>query len=203
MSQVVTVSIEEYMRRAEASLDKLEYYDGKIVAMAGATLSHVRINGNLIRELGNRLRGTSCEAFGSDLRVAVPNVASYSYPDLSIVCGPLELDPRDKSGKSITNPRVLIEILSPSTERFDRGLKFERYLKLESLEEYLLVSQAEARVESFLRSNDGTWSFAFVNGLAANAVIRSLKLELPMAEIFRNVVFPPPEQLEGLENAHQ
>ena len=124
------------MRRAEASLDILEYYDGKIVSMAGATLNHVRINGNLIGELRSRLRGKSCEPFGSDLRVAVPNVPSYSYPDLSIVCGPLQLDPRDTLKKTITNPRVLIEILSSNTERFDSGQKFERYLKLESLEEY-------------------------------------------------------------------
>ena len=149
-------TVEEYLRLAEASPTKLEYCGGEIIDMAGATLDHNRIAANLIGELRNRLKGRDCEAVGSDQRVLAAD-DRYAYPDVTVFCDEPVFDPRDPR-MTITNPRVLIEVLSPSTEASDRGEKFIRYINLPELQEYFLVSQDRPQVQSFYRQPDGTWA---------------------------------------------
>jgi Uma2 family endonuclease len=140
-------SIAEYIRRERDALDKHEYRDGQILLMAGGTADHSLIVANAIREIGNRLKGKPCHVYDSNLRVRIPRTILYTYPDATILCGPRQLDPDDPSGETVTNARVIVEVLSPSTEAYDRGEKFDRYRQLDSLEEYVLISQATPRLE--------------------------------------------------------
>ena len=114
------------------------------------------------------------------------------YPDVPVVCGPSEYDPRDPDRRTIVNPRLIVEVLSPTTEGFDRGQKFERYMQLPALQEYVLVTQDRPRVESLLRQGDGTWSFTHAVGIDATLRLRSMDIDLPSAEVYANVTFPTP-----------
>ena len=147
----------EYLELEDTSEIKHEFLEGEIVAMAGGTPEHGRLAMNLGAELRIKLRGRSCKVLSSDVRVRVRVGESNKglYPDLSVVCGPIETDPADKT--SIVNPVVLVEVLSPKTEEKDRGSKFERYKRLPSLKEYVLVSQDEPCIEVFRRQDDGSW----------------------------------------------
>lgn len=182
-------TLSEYLRYEQEAVDRHEYRDGEIIAMAGGTYCHSLIVANVIRELGNALKGKPCRVLESNLRVRSPRVPLYSYPDANIVCGEPQFDANDPSGQTITNPRVLIEVLSPSTEAYDRGAKFNGYRQLESLEEYILIGQDAPRIESFFRQSDSSWLFTPVNGLDAMVRLKSLGLELPLAEIYSGVVF--------------
>jgi Uma2 family endonuclease len=106
-----------------------------------------------------------------------------------VICGPVQKDPEDITGQTATNPRLIVEVLSPSTEAYDRGEKFRFYREIESLEEYVLISQNDARVETFFRQADGTWLFSAFNGIHSKATLRSLGVELPLAEVFAGVEF--------------
>lgn len=187
----VRFSIEEYLKLERDASEKHEYFDGEIDARAGGTEQHSLIITNLIVALHPRLRGKSCRLYESNLRVRIPRTPAYAYPDLSVVCGPTQFDEEDGNRTTIVNPRVLIEVLSPSTELYDRGRKFQRCLQLESLEEYVLVSQEAPAIETFFRRGDGTWVFTPANGLAATSPLRSLDVELPLAEVYAGVGFPP------------
>ena len=184
-------SVEEYFRMEFDATEKHDYIDGQIVCMSGGTARHSLITANLIAAVHGRLRGKPCRVYESNLRVAVKRDVRYSYPDLSVVCEEPQFDPKDKNQTTITNPRVVIEVLSPSTEASDRGEKFERYVKLASLQEYVLVLQGRPRVEAFSRQPDGTWLFAYADGTDAAVTLRSLGLELPLAEVYAGVEFDP------------
>ncbi len=182
------ISVKEYFRLAEASPTKIEFKAGELIDMAGASLSHIRVSGNIQRQLGNRLEGKPCEVVGSDMRVKAAS-DRYCYPDVTVFCDGPEFDPLDPN-RSLVNPRVIIEVLSPSTEAADRGEKFFGYILLPSLDEYLLVSQQRPRIESFIRQPDGSWLVGnVVEGLAEVLLIRSLNIEIPLAEIYANVRF--------------
>lgn len=192
-------TVEEYFRLAEASPTKLEYKAGELIDMAGTSISHIDIASNLIRRLGNRLDGGPCRAMGSDLRVRTA-ADRYCYPDLSVICGEVELASNDPAQMTITNPSVLFEILSPSTESTDRGEKFFRYIRIPSLKEYFLVAQDKPRIESFVRQADGSWQVgAVVEGMDAVVRFESLKVEIPLGEIYDNVQFEeqPPQATLG------
>jgi Uma2 family endonuclease len=182
---------EEYLRRERDSLDKHEFYHGEVFAMAGASPEHSLITANVIREFGNRLKGSPCRVYDSNLRIRIPRTSLYSYPDASVVCRPTEFDPLDARRETILNPTVLIEVLSPSTEAYDRGTKFENYQQIDALREYVLVSQMAPRVEIYLRQPDGTWLYAATAGLDALSRLASLKIEVPLREIYDGVSFPP------------
>lgn len=184
-------SVAEYLRVEREATEKHEYRDGEVVAMAGGTGEHSLIIANAIRELGNRLKGKPCRVYDSNFRMAVNPGARYAYPDLSIICGPVVYDPADATRQTATNPRVIVEVLSPLTEAYDRGEKFRRYLRIPSFEEYVLVSQAMPVVETYTRQADGTWVFRAFEGLEATARLRSLEIDLPLAEVFAGVEFPP------------
>jgi Uma2 family endonuclease len=193
-------SIEEYLRIADDSLDKLEYVDGEIVSMAGGTYNHSLISENCGRELGIRLKGKQCRVLDSNLRVGIPRTPRYMYPDRLVICGKPEFDPRDKKSLSVTNPRLVVEVISSSSERSDRGEKFTRYRKLESLQEYMLVSQERPQVETYFRQPDGTWLFSPYFGMDAIIRLRSLEMDLPLTEIYAGVEFPPEVDQPQSEN---
>ncbi|HEX8342122.1 MAG TPA: Uma2 family endonuclease [Tepidisphaeraceae bacterium] len=188
---------EEYFAFEETSLTKHDYYygelievNGEAVAMAGGSMRHALITANVIREAGNALKGKPCNVYSGDLRVGVSRHAHYSYPDISIVCGPPEFDPDDKNQTTASNPAVVIEVLSPSTEKYDRSEKFKSYLALPALREYVLVNQSSARIESYYRRDDGQWLFTFVDGLEQTLHIEAVAIDIPLAEIYRGLDFP-------------
>jgi Uma2 family endonuclease len=185
-------TVQDYLRIEHDSTERHEYRDGEIVAMAGGTVAHSQIIANCIGELRNRLRDSSCNVFDSNLRVCISRGTLYSYPDATVICGRPELDLDDARGQTVTNPRLIVEVLSPGTEAFDRGEKFRRYLKIASFQEYVLVSQCAAVVETYSRQPDGSWSFRVHEGLEAVAPLASVKVDLPLAEVFRGVEFEPP-----------
>jgi Uma2 family endonuclease len=182
-------TVAEYLRREQESLDRHEYRDGEILLMAGASAQHSLIVANLIRETGNRLKGSPCRVYDSNLRIRIPQTVSYAYPDVSVICGQREVDPNDPRGETFTNPRLIIEVLSPSTEVYDRGEKFSHYLQLDSLQEYVLVSQAIPRVEVYFRQPDGAWLFRYFVDLSGSATLRSVDIDLPLSEIYAGVEF--------------
>jgi Uma2 family endonuclease len=192
-------SIEEYLRIADDSTEKLEYIDGEIVSMAGGTYNHSLISENCGRGLGNRLNGKPCRVLDSNLRVGIPRTPRYMYPDKLVICGKPEFDARDKKNLSVTNPRLVVEVISDSSEKRDRGDKFTRYRLLESLQEYILVSQERPQVETYFRQPDGTWLFSPYFGMETTVRLRSLEIDLPLVEIYAGVEFPP--QTDQLETA--
>ena len=182
-------SPEEYLRQEADADSKHEYHAGLILAMSGGSYRHSRIISNLIRSVGNRLEGSPCFVLEGNMRVRIGQADRYVYPDASVVCGEPLFDPLDRNQTTIVNPRVVIEVLSDSTEAYDRGDKFSAYRDLESVKEYVLVSQNYPSVETFFRQGDGTWLFAAWQGLEAVAVARSVQISVPLTEIYAGVKF--------------
>lgn len=182
---------EEYLSLERAAETKSEYIDGEMVAMTGVSRSHNLIVTNLIRDLSTQVKRRPCEVYPSEMRVWIPATGLYTYPDVVVVCGEPALV--DDHFDVLTNPTVLIEVLSPTTEAYDRGRKFEHYLTLASLREYLLVSQDQPRVEQFIRQDDGAhWTFSAETGLDATVELPSIQCRLALAEIYDKVSFPLP-----------
>jgi Uma2 family endonuclease len=184
-------SIQDYYRIENDATEKHEFRDGEILAMSGGSPRNARIAVNVSAELHNRLKGKPCQPYSSDLRVRFVGQQRTAYPDVSVICGPIQYDPDDKAGHTVLNPRLIVEILSPSTEAYDRGDKFAAYRDIPSLEEYVLVLQHEPRVETYLRLDDGTWSLAPFAGLEMTARLRSIGVDLPLAEVYSGVEFTP------------
>jgi len=187
-------SLADYLAREEVALTKSEFFNGEIVAMAGATMAHNIITTNIVSHLHALLRRTNCRPFGSDLRIEVANTNSYVYPDVTVICG--EPVPGKHDPHSVANPRLIVEVLSESSESRDRGRKFKVYLKLDSLKEYVLVSQHEPRIERFFRKEDGTWTMSVVESLNDWLQLESVDCRLAMAEIYDGVKFEAPSSPE-------
>jgi Uma2 family endonuclease len=151
-------SYEEYLGYERDSGMKHEYDDGQILAMAGGSPRHSALASRVSAALETG-RPPGCVAFQSDQRVRVVATGRATYPDASMVCGPIEKDPGDPSGNTITNPKLIVEVLSPSTEEDDRGGKWHHYQLIPSLQEYVLVSQSQARVERYRRLANGGWEY--------------------------------------------
>ena len=186
-------TLAEYFELAEKSEEKMEYHDGVIVAMAGGTESHSLITTNVIRELGNRLKDKPCRVYDSNLRVTPAMRKKYYYPDALVVCGDRQVDANDPRKITISNPTLIVEVMSDTTEDFDRDKKFLAYLQAESLKEYVLIAQHTPRVVSYFRQPDGTWSFAFAQGIQSIAKLRSLQIDLPLSEVYAKVDLPVEE----------
>ena len=184
------VSVSEYLRREAKATDRHEYHDGEVLVMSGCSVSHGRINRNLTTALTVRLGTGPCEAFDSSMRVAIRSSGRYVYPDATIICGTVEFDPEDDNQMTILNPRVIFEVLSPSTEGYDRGEKFEHYQHSPTVEEYVLIAQDRTRVDSILRQPDGSWNWVAAGGLEAVARVRCVGLDLPLAELYARVELP-------------
>lgn len=180
------ISPEEYLEIERAAETKSEYFNGEMFAMSGGSYTHAIIIGRLVRELGIALKGR-CEIAPNDLRVRVSPGGLYTYPDVIAVCG----EPRFADGRKDTllNPALIAEVLSPSTENHDRVLKWAQYRQIESLRDYVLVSQTEPRVEIFTRQPEGGWHFAEFLGLDATCRFAGMDCEIPHSEIFLGVEF--------------
>jgi Uma2 family endonuclease len=178
-----------YLENERAADFKSEFFEGEMFAMAGGTPMHSLIATNLAGEFRARLKGRPCVPFNSDLRLKVEATGLFTYPDLSVVCGPLRF--ADPAQDTIVNPTVLVEALSDSTEGYDRGKKFEHYRQIPTLREYLLVSQNEPRIEAFSRMEKSLWQLREAAGLAATLEVPSLEIVLSLAEVYANVTFPP------------
>jgi Uma2 family endonuclease len=191
-------TISEYLAFEEDSQTKHEFYQGEIFAMAGASIPHNEISGNIYHALRNALRGKDCRPYGSDLRIRVKKSNLYTYSDALVVCGTVERDTDDKN--SVTNPRVIFEVLSKSTENYDRGKKWEFYQQLDSLREYILVSQEDAKVTRYFRRDGGDWHYLLIVGLDQVLNSESIACRIPLAEIYDNVTLGPEnEPTQGRE----
>jgi Uma2 family endonuclease len=190
-------TLEEYFEFERNSSERFEYRDGAVVnlsetiGMAGGSLAHSQITANIVEAIGARLKGGPCRVYSGDLRIRIPRKVLWAYPDTSVICGKPQIESISGVGDTATNPQVIVEVLSPSTESYDRGDKFARYREIPSLQDFVLVAQHEPRIEVFSRSADGAWSFVPVAAMQASALLRSLGLELPLAEVYAGVDFPP------------
>ncbi len=176
---------EQYLELEENSEFKSEYLSGQIFAMAGGSPEHSAIASNIGREIGTSLKREPCQVFNSDLRVTIMQTSLKTYPDITVVCGEQHRHPLDNN--SIINPTVLFEVLSPTTEAYDRGEKWAHYRRLDSLQEYVLVSQNKARMEQYVRQDDDSWKFMAVEGMAASLFLPSLGCSLPLSEVYDKV----------------
>jgi Uma2 family endonuclease len=176
---------DEYLELERRSETKHELVNGVLVAMAGASLKHNSIAANVLGALRVLLRGKGCRAVGSDQRVYVPATGLYTYPDVTVVCGKPEFHPKDPD--TLTNPRVLVEVLSDSTEADDRGAKFAHYQGIPSFVEYVLVPQKEPRVEHFRRLETGQWILTVYQGENARVELPALGCELPVGELYEGL----------------
>lgn len=175
------------MKLERAAEFKSEYYDGHMYAISGASYKHSIVKGNLEYELRNCLRGHDCTVLSSDLRVLVAPTGLYTYPDVLVVCGKPQF--ADALRDTLTNPLVIIEVLSASTELHDRDFKARHYRTVESLQEYVLVSQKEPRAEVHHRQADGSWALSDFVGLEAICKLRSVDCEIPLSAIYDSVTF--------------
>jgi Uma2 family endonuclease len=181
---------EEYLRLEQDAVDKHQYYRGEIFAMSGGPATHSLINANLIRVIGNALLKSPCRVYDSNLRLRVPRTTLYTYPDATIVCGEHNFDPQDPFGQTVLNPTLVAEVLSPSTEAYDRGAKFENYQQIDSLREYVLVSQEVIRVETFLRQPSGNWLYAAA-GVGSSVHLASLHIQLTLEDMYAGAGLSP------------
>lgn len=179
------VSADEYLALERLSTIKHQYIDGEIIAMAGGSPAHSLIASNVLRALGNRLQGGPCLVFNSDLRVSVQRGNLITYPDVSVVCGPvLYIDDRRDT---IANPRLIVEVLSPSTSDYDRGEKSHRYRTLPSIAEYLLIEPEPVEVEHYVRLPNGNWEIEAIRERDGIIHLGSVQCEFPVSEISRNL----------------
>jgi len=183
-----TYTLEEYFALELASEEKYEFWNGEVFCMSGASLAHNQIARNIGTLLDTQLRARGCQSFPADLRVKVPAYPPYRYPDLTALCGSPEIE-RVGGLDVLINPALIIEVLSPSTEAFDRGDKFTYYKSIASFSEYLLVAQHRPHVSQFVRQENGVWTFMEFNDLTESVRCDSVPCVLALNEIYRDVVF--------------
>ena len=194
---IPSISPAEYLREERLSATKHEYVDGEIFAMAGASAAHKAITFAASGLLYAALRGSKCRGFGSDLRVATGTARDdiYTYPDLSIVCGEPQF--LDANRDTLLNPVVLVEVLSPSTAAYDRGKKFERYRRIPSLQEYVLLEQDRVHAEIFTRQDDNSWVLRELSDGSAVLPLRAVSVEIPFGALYEGVDFGAAESEES------
>jgi len=181
---VTKVTEEQYLAIDRAAEFRSEFIDGEIVAMSGASLVHNRLQGNVYAEVRAALRDSNCEAFNSDLRIRV-SARVYTYADVSVVCGKPAL--ADERQDILLNPVVIFEVLSPSTEKYDRGVKFQHYRTIDSLKDYVLVDQDQVRIEHYSRETDNTWTLHDHEKLDDELKITSIGVSLPLNRVYDRV----------------
>lgn len=194
----ITISPEQFLVQERKAPFKSEYYQGEVFAMAGASRKHVRISTNLISEVHQQLKGKSCGIYGPDLRLKVESTGLMTYPDALIVCdNPYFVD---DFFDTIVNPQVLFEILSPSTEKYDRGAKAAQYRQIPSLLEYILIAMNEVRVEQYQRQPDGGWLLTEHTQLTESMRLGSIPVVVSLADIYQQVDFGPVSDIRSNEN---
>jgi Uma2 family endonuclease len=177
---------EEYFTWEEKQLEKHEYIDGQVYAMSGGSKNHSLISVRFITLFSNHLEGGSCETGNSDLRVNIVETTNYTYPDVSVTC-----DDRDKTTTQyITYPRLIVEVLSPSTEAYDRGGKFRMYRHNPVLQDYLLVSSTSIEIDLYHKKDTGEW--IIINYQAGDTIeLKSINLSFPIEQVYRNLDLTP------------
>jgi Uma2 family endonuclease len=179
----------EYLEIERAAEFKSEFYEGEMLAMAGGTVQHSLIGTNLCAEFGNRFRVHDCTVYNSRLRIKVEATGLLTYAELSAICGPLQF--AESTDDTVVNPTALVEVLSNSTEAYDRGRKFQHYRQIATLQEYVLVSQTEPLIEQFIRQADGRWLLNEVAGMKKKIELPSLEITISLSEVFAKVSFVP------------
>ncbi len=182
------LSIPEYIEIERAADTKYEYHDGRVVAMAGGTLEHGLISGNIFGEIKFRLRDkkNNCRAMNSDIKLHIQTANKFLYPDAMILCGEIKKSTADPN--AVMNPTVIIEVLSKSTESYDRGDEFFAYRQIISLQEYILVDQYKAQVEIYQRQSD-LWKITRITGIDQRLDIPSLGIAIDLESIYEDIVF--------------
>jgi Uma2 family endonuclease len=189
------ISPEEYLAIERASQEKHEYFNGQMFAMTGASRKHNLIAGNTFAQTHSQIAGGPSEVYTADMRVKVSPTGLYTYPDIVIACD----DPKfeDDQLDTLLNPRVIFEILSPSTEAYDRGEKSEHSRRLDSLQEYLLVAQDRIHIEHFRRDLEGGWRFQETEELTSVIRLESVQCELQVSDMYARVQFDEPAAEES------
>jgi len=178
---------EQYLEIERKAEYKSEYYNGEMFSMAGASLTHNRLSTATVGELRQQLRHGPCEVFGSDMRVAVSATGLYCYPDASVCCGGPQL--LDGQRDTLLNPTLIVEVLSPSTEAYDRGDKFRHYKSIDTFQEYLLIASERADVELRTRQPDGRWLLTSADRLEDIVELQSIGCRLALADLYEKVEF--------------
>jgi Uma2 family endonuclease len=181
-------SLDEYVALEKASNARYEWHDGVIVLMSGGSLSHEIIGSNAFFALRSRLRGKSCRAFTGGMPLDVPATTPYRYPDASVVCGKPEVT-KFRGIDRLVNPTLIVEVLSPTTEAYDRGEKFTEYQSIPTFAEYLLIAQDRPAVTQCVRRPDGSWEERVWTGLDAVIALESVGCEVSLSEIYETVEF--------------
>lgn len=181
----------EIERRADY---KSEFLNGEMFAMSGASRAHNLIATNVTGELSGQLRGRPCETYASKMRVKVSETGLYTYPDILVVCGEPEFE--DAHVDTLLNPTLIVEVLSPSTEAYDRGEKFAQFRNFTSLQEYVLIAQDRPRIERFRRLEGQDWLFSAVDGLEETAHLISIGCDLALADVYERVQLPATGDVE-------
>jgi Uma2 family endonuclease len=181
-------TLEEYFALELASEERYEYFNSEVFCMSGVSPNHAQIESNLITSLNNELRARGCRVFPANIRIKVPAAPPYRYPDLAVVC---EKPSYEKIGgiEALTNPVLLVEVLSPSTEAYDRGDKFTYFKSIPSFREYLLVAQHRPHVTHYVKQTDGKWDYEETNDLTSNLDLLSVDCALVLSEVYRDVEF--------------
>lgn len=187
------LTAEEYLCLEQDSAAKHEYMDGQVYAMAGATDTHVTIAGNLFALLRSHVRGSGCRVYISDMKARIESLNRFYYPDILVTC-----DPRDQETPVYKRfPRLIVEVLSDTTEAFDRGDKFADYQTLESLQEYVLINTKRQRVECFRRTSEGLWVLQFYRAEQMNFQLQSLDFQGQLEAVYEDVAFELPVMDSG------
>ncbi len=190
-AEKILYPIVEYLELEDSSQEKHEYHDGYIIDMAGGTAPHSKISANVLTSLGVSLRGKECTSYTGDLKILAEKVNSYYYPDASVICGELEFDAERKD--IVKNPTLIVEVLSNSTEKFDRGEKFWNYRTIPTFKEYVLISQDKPLIEVFHKNDENKWVLSDAYGLNESILLESIGVELKLEDVFDKVDFEESE----------
>ena len=190
------ITPEDYLKQERLAATKSEYLDGQIYAMSGASRQHNRITVDVATLINVQLRSGPCELFSNDMRVKVNDDSLYTYPDVVVACGEARFE--GSTLDTLLNPTLIIEVLSDSTEKYDRGKKFAHYQRIEALREYAMIAQDEARIECYTRQTDNRWILSKVESLEEAMPLESIGCVLPLAEVYARVRF----EEEGETGAH-
>lgn len=182
-----TFTEDEYLDLERKAKYKSEFIEGQIYAMAGSSPSHSLITANVIIALGLQLRGNQCRVYSNDLKVRIGRAGNYYYPDLTVACGQLQY--HDEHQDVVLNPSIVVEVLSPATEADDRGRKWIHYQQIESLTDYIMVSQSEPFIEHYSRQSDGGWRYESCSDLTGVVTIHSIGYELSLTDVYQNIDF--------------